>query len=395
MPTASKLALCCVTVAYFLCVPGCKRAEVDYNAEVSAQVAHPSQVSYSESNFSEADQHVWDVSTSVIKGAKFDYVYFLDGTHGWAGGQGTFYRTFNGGETWERVRIDIQPDVYVRGIFFKNPYVGWAGLQFDSHGMGLNKRGFKLMQTSDGGDTWAVQSEKDSAELTSIYFSEGASWLGGVQYESGVDKHIMLLRAKGHDENWEDVTAQLKSAVASNEGWTGGWVQDMVSDGPNKLTLLTKTGDLFGTEDGGQNWRMVVPGEHAFYLMEPCCVGVKENKLHWLAAGNFGTEGTYSTLRAEESKGSWHDYQVSRVYFRSVTRVSGDRFMACGSFLPKALRGQRPLSEAGVFYSEDGGQNWIVVYRNPKVKFINAITTAGSDDVWAVGEDGLILHFKH
>jgi photosystem II stability/assembly factor-like uncharacterized protein len=44
--------------------------------------------------------------------------------------------------------------------------------------------------------------------------------------------------------------------------------------------------------------------------------------------------------------------------------------------------------------SSDGGRNWSVIYRNTKIKSINAIAAINSEFVWAVGDDGLILRVK-
>jgi photosystem II stability/assembly factor-like uncharacterized protein len=89
---------------------------------------------------------------------------FLDDRHGWAGGMdGTLFETFDGGDSWSRLRPPRQPrptgattlsnrpvfDVRVSGVALLSPREGWVTIQQDHGGDGT-----WTFVTGDGGRTW-------------------------------------------------------------------------------------------------------------------------------------------------------------------------------------------------------------------------------------------------
>jgi photosystem II stability/assembly factor-like uncharacterized protein len=76
-------------------------------------------------------------------------IFFLDLDRGWMSGFSSLMRTSDGGETWTRVSIPIEPGVgvHLRDVCFPDAQHGWV--------VGENGT---ILATADGGVTWARQS---------------------------------------------------------------------------------------------------------------------------------------------------------------------------------------------------------------------------------------------
>lgn len=76
---------------------------------------------------------------------RYDDVFFLNENLGWAarGGNGTVFKTTNGGTTWTEQIVSSQTGQYFRNIEFLNENIGFLGT--------LNNNFYK---TTNGGTTW-------------------------------------------------------------------------------------------------------------------------------------------------------------------------------------------------------------------------------------------------
>lgn len=223
-------------------------------------------------------------------------VFFVSGEVGWVSGAargdygGVILHTRNGGEKWEiQLGDPSSNDREFRKLHFLDPKHGWA-IQY----------GWKLLRTSDGGQTWTdtggvpgtwvntlrfvspqrgFATSGSSTSALSMTDSGGRQWrqlfncaaqvqiqgltrsvacyitelvfanprvgyaLGG-GYNGG---YSVVYRTDDGGDNWKVVFAS-----SDIETITGGAFTD-----ENRGVVMTRDNKVFVTEDGGQNWRGV------------------------------------------------------------------------------------------------------------------------------------------
>jgi photosystem II stability/assembly factor-like uncharacterized protein len=92
---------------------------------------------------------------------EFPLVKFLSADVGWAGtvadGQIVFFRTTDGGKTWEKsVTVTQKRGTQLRDLFFLNKDRGWLIVDYNLK-EGFNGNGTYVLATNDGGKTWTAQ----------------------------------------------------------------------------------------------------------------------------------------------------------------------------------------------------------------------------------------------
>ncbi len=88
-------------------------------------------------------------------------LYFIDGNHGWAVGEGgTLARTTAGGQSW--IVSEIRANAYLFSVCFTDQLNGWAGGE-----MGRPTHGV-ILQTWDGGVHWKLAKEVDEYRNSAI-----------------------------------------------------------------------------------------------------------------------------------------------------------------------------------------------------------------------------------
>ena len=99
----------------------------------------------------------WQARTDSIPGMALEPIQFLDGLHGFIGGNNTVLRTNDGGETW--TAADLGQRCMIRGLCFHDSLHGWA--------VGHNGVVFR---TEDGAQTWQRLENFTINRLRSVYF---------------------------------------------------------------------------------------------------------------------------------------------------------------------------------------------------------------------------------
>ncbi|NIE59820.1 MULTISPECIES: YCF48-related protein [unclassified Burkholderia] len=176
---------------------------------------------------------------AVPNSATLSAVRFTDEHHGWAVGQwGTILATSDGGETWQKQRMDTSVDQPLFSVIFTSPQDGIA--------VGLWSL---MLVTHDGGKTWSKQTlpkppggGKADRNLYHI-FSDGKHALYIVSEQGTV------LKSTDGGANW-------------TYGATGGkgtlWTGVVLPDG--KVVVAGLLGSMFQSTDGGGSWTPVSSG---------------------------------------------------------------------------------------------------------------------------------------
>lgn len=352
------------------------------------------------SNISEMNQPQWKVS--ALEGNNhqdLETIHVLDETHMWVGGKRAMYKTSNGGQSWETVKLDIPPNSKVADLVFSHT-LGWAVLQQSAPDLAkFQENQVQLMRTSDEGRSWQLQYFNKPVVITRIAFvNEQEGWLVGLKYTGSrpFDTALLVLHTTNQGKDWADVSENLNAVAINDKGFVIGRVESVFTEGPLTATVLTSRGQMFKTDNGGQSWQQINDKRKDFLSpMSACCLGFKTDKLRWIAGGQFGEEGTRSLLTVEQPNGLWQKYYLRDVYLRDVLYLSEKQIFACGSSFPKGSRKSFTPTDAVILSSSDGGHSWSVIYRNSQIESINALAGVNSQHVWAVGNDGLILRIEH
>lgn len=182
----------------------------------------------------------------IPKTTRYDDVFFVDETNGWAvgGGARTILKTVDGGQSWElKFVAPASPDFhYLRSIEFLTPLIGFAG----SLSGGLYK-------TVDAGENWTdITSEIPSvpgicgmsAPSESVIYACG-KWSGS--------SPAFVLKSVDAGLNWTktDLSSYATQLVDiffldEDEGFATG-----------KANPTTDGGIVLHTTDGGANWSVV------------------------------------------------------------------------------------------------------------------------------------------
>ncbi len=338
------------------------------------------------------DSTSWKINETKTAGREdLRSLFFFDELHGWVGGKGALYRTTDGGQTWLHSDVAVSKVGSVKRLFFTNLTVGWAVAQEEaSDPLRYHDNHFWLMRTSDGGGTWMTQLDFQDSVVNQIRFAnEREGWFIGVKYTG-------LKPLRGEDfvfhtldggEHWADVSGQLNQIMADlpiKLGFT-----DILPEGPLTASVILSQGNIFRTNDGGRTWQPQSATIDDFTYVCFCRIGMTDNHRVWLGGWKDDRKSVLGMVALKEGD-SWKEYLLAGVSFSDIVFLSLDRILTGGSTTP-SQKGYTEKREAVVSYSSNGGTTWSFVYRNPKVKRINAIAAVDSDCVWAVGDDGLIV----
>ena len=347
----------------------------------------------------ESTNPLFMIEASTVKGLDNARVlHFYDEKHGWVSDGTVLYKTDDGGKVWTKTEIVVPPGAEVRQILFVNPFVGWVVLQKVSD-LIIDNPDFKgwLLFTSDGGQSWSTQYEELRVSGLRIAFSDELNgWLSGIKYiGSGVTYTYVARRTSDQGKNWLDVSDGLAHPGSGNkdafrDAHNDG-LMEIVPAGPLGAVGITARSSVVKTSDGGKVWQQI-----ANLRQSPDSAVIKRfgqtgNKL-WMVTGADGIEGVGADLTVEAMPNSWIAHTVPGAFFADALSLSKDEFVTCGYF--KYPDKSKNLQDGAVFYSADGGQRWTFAYRSNKVKRINMLALAGTDNIWAAANDGMLLHMK-
>jgi photosystem II stability/assembly factor-like uncharacterized protein len=178
----------------------------------------------------------------VVKATKCD---FVDSRYGWiVGVNGMSFRTRDGGQTWERVPVASDDEVF-DSIAFVNERVGWVN--------GWPKSG--VYKTEDGGKTWHQQLPQIFKKriIKYVYFlDQDNGWavgtgLGDVKSaDSQVASRGIVLQTRDGGKSWKHMELKLEDAFF-------GYIHfaDMIHG------WLFASSNVYRTDDGGLSWRLI------------------------------------------------------------------------------------------------------------------------------------------
>ncbi len=359
----------------------------------------------------------WTITTANI--SFVDKICFITDSLGFVTGNSKILKTTNGGNTW--TSISIPGASWFDGISFVNDSTGYIAGRYS-----------KLFKTTDRGETWNDMILSEFNDLNSIDMlavnrgvsvgDNGAivkrnndSWFSGItstiqnlnsvytfnqSTAVAVGDSGVIIKSTDNYLNWTEknsgVNVNLNSVqfIDNNVGWVVG----------ENGTLLksTNTGESWSNINSGfnENFSSVffinsstgwITGDNGLIIK------TNDGGLFWIAENSnvssdifkvqFCNENTGFALvhggivlRSDDGGTSWNliydlqqSYELYELKFFSTTRG-----WACGQF-------------GYIYRTTDGGYSWTPQFSSPTTD-LRSISIIDSNNVYAVGDDGLIVY---
>jgi photosystem II stability/assembly factor-like uncharacterized protein len=285
----------------------------------------------------------------IPKTTRYDDVFFIDATTGWAvgGGARTIYKTTDGGVTWTlKFQSDIAPD-YLRSIEFVDAQTGYVG--------SLNER---LYRTNDGGETWTEISNDVPFSIT--YLGQVKNHLPGicglstpttnVVYGCGIWNNgpAYVIKSTNGGTTWTtiDMTQYATQLVDifflnENEGFVTG-----------RANPRTDGGIVLYTSDGGANWQVVhktmTANDYIWKIQTPDSVNY---------FGSIQSEPFTENVRFIKSTNSgftWNTLPVTNEKWNYIQMIGFKD--ALNGWTGGTANGSG--GETALFETNDGGETW-------------------------------------
>ncbi|KAL9420294.1 hypothetical protein AB3S75_037968 [Citrus x aurantiifolia] len=272
---------------------------------------------------------------------------------------------------WERVYIPVDPGVVLLDIAFVPDDL--------NHGFLLGTRQ-TLLETKDGGKTWALRSIPSAEEedfnyrFNSISFKGKEGWIVG--------KPAILLHTSDAGESWERIP--LSSQLPG----------DMVyikATGEKSAEMVTDEGAIYITSNRGYNWRAAVQETVSATLNRTVSSGISGASYY---TGTFNTvnrspDGSYVAV---SSRGNFYlTWQPGQAFWQPHNRAVARRIQNMGwradGGLWLLVRG------GGLFLSKGTGitEEFEEVSLQSRGFGILDVGYRSQDEAWAAGGSGVLL----
>lgn len=272
---------------------------------------------------------------------------------------------------WERVYIPVDPGVVLLDIAFVPDDL--------NHGFLLGTRQ-TLLETKDGGKTWALRSIPSAEEedfnyrFNSISFKGKEGWIVG--------KPAILLHTSDAGESWERIP--LSSQLPG----------DMVyikATGEKSAEMVTDEGAIYITSNRGYNWRAAVQETVSATLNRTVSSGISGASYY---TGTFNTvnrspDGSYVAV---SSRGNFYlTWQPGQAFWQPHNRAVARRIQNMGwradGGLWLLVRG------GGLFLSKGTGitEEFEEVPVQSRGFGILDVGYRSQDEAWAAGGSGVLL----
>jgi photosystem II stability/assembly factor-like uncharacterized protein len=321
---------------------------------------------------------------------RFVRIHIPDSLHGWSATSDGILFTTESNNRWRQISaVPMPKDAYLTDLFCLDSANAWISLsKTELHFDESTKEGSYdiaawLMKTTDQGRTWQSNFTFEGVQILQMLFDDDEGWAVGRRLSrngSETDSNFVV-HTTDQGKSWKDISTSLPADTG---------VYKITSLGSAKVAVITGNGFLYSTTDGGSSWDR--RGSYADEYAEVTVHRLDMNRNHHLCVlgGSGGLEGTLSVLACGDTNSSWKRRVLDGVFLNDAIFLADGRLLACG-FIVKENDPIGVGGEAAILVSADEGANWSVVYRNPEVKSLNALTATDPHHIWAVGSQGLIV----
>ena len=178
----------------------------------------------------------WQTQALPPGGGQLNGVFFADAGHGWAVGEGTIFRTDDGGKRW--LRVHAPAGVELRDVGFAGRRRGWA--------VGKTSRAAVVFATLNRGLTWRRALTVPDGIFSGVDVVDGSHvYAAGAARPASGGKALLVATASG-GRSWRRVAVPRATDVGGQYFATParGWIS--VASGVG--------GEIRVTRDGGRRW---------------------------------------------------------------------------------------------------------------------------------------------
>lgn len=328
----------------------------------------------------------------------FTKIQFADSRAGWAAAEaGGIAKTSDGGKTWVREAISLPFGAYIRSMWLSTAERAWLLIQRTPEDY-LDYKGSEswVMHTSDSGRVWDVQSNGAALELYDVLFpDQKVGWIvGGRRTKRKIlQSDVIVLRTTDQGQSWTDLSEPLNRTLGIPPDSDA--VVAVCKTSAGGMAILTAERRLLVSAVGSDEWRQVLEleGEPQQTIMQK--LGQIDKERFWLSGGADSIEGRWGLLLLMESASSATNVRVPGVFFKDVVSLSEKKFLACGSIsADSGSADSSPKKEGIILYSEDGGKNWSLMVREPRVSTIKCLSIIDENHIWASADHGFLFRLS-
>jgi photosystem II stability/assembly factor-like uncharacterized protein len=301
---------------------------------------------------SETIQSLWDVA-------------FTDAQHGWVIGlNGIVLRTVDGGVTWTTVAPPGSGEL-CRKVQFADAMHGWIACQGE------------LRATTDGGETWSVQStitayDLDFASATTGWLAAGTRIYGTT--DGGATWQVQF-------ENTEYSIGNVSFADASH-GWASAKFDGCCGPEVNGADIVLHT------TDGGTTWtRQFATGGWEQSIGD---IDAISPTLAWFVGNgsNHTALGEYKYVTRDGATWTAVPDSTNRTSLHDVEFIDANIGFAVG-YAGSIVR----TVDGGATWTVDETARWHYIpdHTDPERPSVNAVHMLDAQHGWAVGDSGTIL----
>lgn len=171
----------------------------------------------------------------------FEAIFFVDSLNGFSAGSSEFYKTIDGGASWQKSGVEQNAGFGIFDVFSSDPIHGWGvGGSDAAFDMGI------ILKTTDGGETWNVKVAEATATGMAVFFTDSVR---GVVVGSNPPffQGVVMKTADG-GESWE------------NQYLPCTWLRDVVFTDDSTGWIVGDLGFIWKTTDGGDTWNRIESG---------------------------------------------------------------------------------------------------------------------------------------
>ncbi len=310
--------------------------------------------------------------------------------------QRTFFKTFDGGKSWQSNEVIIPKDSGISQLFFINQNIGWMILFNNGNAWEAEKQTW-LMKTIDAGKTWEIIKTANKTTFENVFFTdEKNGWMIGNEYslEPTVTVKPLVYKTFDGGENWTDTSTQLRSLIGIDSG--KAHIGNLLVE-DSQILKVTNKYNIFESNDGGKTWHNYGPSFR--FLRDQNALGnigkIGQTNRIKAAQGGMTIEGRYVYLATEEADGNWISREIKEPINLSNAAFLTEKDVFIFGEIQKGLSKQDWENRFGViYYSADGGTTFKKIYETQKTSGFSDVHKIKENQFFVAAEDGLIVNIE-
>lgn len=277
-----------------------------------------------------------------------------------------FYKTIDGGKTWEKGTIPFNGTHLINKIVALNDKVAWVMFSGTCT---------KLFKTNDGGKTWIEMPtpfSQTESFLNDMHFWSNTS---GILIGDPRDGYFEIYFTLNGGQIWQRIRESAMPPILTDE--IGLEMQFNVFG--NTCYFRTNKGRVFASHDAGMHWTASATGLPIMYTLafSPDGIGIVSN-CNWNKQKNKFDDCFFKISR--DSSKTWHDLQIDPLKkpegaCMDMKIIPPSNYIIASFHLTNGLSTIAPKNFA-TYISRDLGKTWEVISRMAPFTMAYASPTA-------------------